>query len=61
MPRLQEREYEKNGVMYAQYRITISQKKIDELRWKGNDEIDLDINDGKLICENLSKSDKNIK
>lgn len=58
MPRLQKREYGKNGVFYAQYRITISQKIIDNLEWNGDDEIDLDINNGKLVCENTSKLKK---
>ena len=52
---IQRREYGKNGTIYSQYRLNIPQKIIDSLRWNGNDELDLFIHDGKLVCKNITK------
>jgi len=55
---IQKREYGKNGTIYSQYRLNIPQKIIDVLRWNGNDELDLSIHDGKLICKNTTITSK---
>ena len=55
LPTIQKRDYGKNGVIYSQYRLNISQKKMEELGWKGNDEVELFIEKGKLVCKNLSQ------
>lgn len=56
MPTIQERKYGKNGAIYSQYRINISQKIIESLGWSGNDEIEIIIKNGKIICKNLSSN-----
>ena len=55
MPTIQKRDYGKNGKIYSQYRINVSQKIMDSLNWKGNDEIEIIVKNGKLVCKNLSK------
>ena len=55
MPVIQKREYGKNGTTYSQYRINVSQKIIESLNWKGNDTIEMIIQDGKLVCKKLSE------
>jgi len=54
LPTIQKRDYGKNGSVYSQYRINVSQKLMDSLGWNGNDELELLINNGKLVCKNLS-------
>ena len=61
MPIIQRREYGNNGTIYYQYRLNIPQKIIDLLRWNGNDELDLSIHDGKLICKNITITSKNLE
>ena len=56
MPSIQKRDYGKNGVTYSQYRINVSQKIMESLGWEGNDQLELNILDGKLVCKNLSKN-----
>jgi len=46
---LQKRKYGKNGAIYVQYRINVSQENIEELRWEGNDKLEFTIKDGNLI------------
>jgi len=55
MVTLQKRSYRKNGEMYLQFRITISEKIIDSLNWKGNDKLELIIKDGTIIVKNQMK------
>ncbi len=57
MPVIQKRVYGKNGKVYAQYRINISQKIIESLSWDANDEIEFVLDNGNLICKNLSKKE----
>lgn len=58
LPTIQKRKYGKNGTIYFQYRINVSQLLIETLSWKGSDKVELFIKKGELICKNLSKIDR---